>query len=106
MHIIKRYNLIHNIVCVTSLRVQLLAIILDSDLSYFRSCAHDIHADTIILSITDMHCDIKSTLAGRVCNWHSSPLLAFWHIDITMRHQIAGVEQVANHTNGSLLQLY
>ena len=38
----------------------------------------------------------KSTLAGRVCNWHSSPLLAFWHIDVTMRHQIAGVEQAAN----------
>ena len=46
---------------------------------------------------------VKSTLAGRVCNWHSSPLLAFWHIDVTMRHQIAGVEQAANHTNRSLL---
>ena len=47
----------------------------------------------------------KSTLAGRVCNWQSSPLLAFWHIDVTMRHQIAGVEQAANHTDRSLLQL-
>ena len=43
---------------------------------------------------------------ARVCNWHSSPLLAFWHIEVTMRHQIAGDEQAANHTNRSLLQLY
>ena len=58
--------------------------------------------DHLVQALTDY----KSTLAGRVCNWHCSPLLAFWHIDVTMRHQIAGVKQAANHTNRSLLQLY
>ena len=48
---------------------------------------------------------IKSTLAGRVCNSHSSPVLAFLHIDVTIRHQIAGVKQAANHFDWSLLQL-
>ena len=34
----------------------------------------------------------KSTLAGRVYNYHSSTLLAFLHIDVIIRHQIAGVK--------------
>ena len=50
-------------------------------------------------------CFFKSTLAGRVCNYHSSTLLAFMHIDVTITHQIAGVEQAANHLDGLLLQL-
>ena len=45
----------------------------------------------------------KSTLAG---NCHSSTLLGFLHIDITIRHQIAGVKQAANHLYRSLLQLW
>ena len=44
----------------------------------------------------------KSTLAGRVYNYHGSTLL---HIDVTIRHQIAGVEQAVNHLDLSLLQL-
>ena len=40
---------------------------------------------------------VKSTLAGRVYNYHSSTLLVFLHIDVTIRHQIAGVDQAANH---------
>ena len=51
----------------------------------------------------------KSTLAGRVYNYHSSTLLAFLHIDVTIRHQIAGVKQgvkqAVNHLDLSLLQL-
>ena len=47
----------------------------------------------------------ESTLAGRVYNYHSSTLLAFLHIDVTIRHQIADVKQAANHLDLSLLQL-
>ena len=37
---------------------------------------------------------LKSTLAGRVFNLlHNSTLVAFLHIDVTISHQIAGVEQ-------------
>ena len=49
--------------------------------------------------------NVKSTSAGRVYNYHSSTLLAFLHIDVTIRHQITGVEQAANHLDLSLLQL-
>ena len=38
---------------------------------------------------------IKNTLAGRVCNYHRSILLAFLHIDVTIGHQIADVEKAA-----------
>ena len=42
--------------------------------------------------------DSKSTLAGRVFNLpHNSTLVAFLHIDVTISHQIAGVEQATDH---------
>ena len=43
----------------------------------------------------------KSKLAGRVCNSHGSPILAFLRIDATIRHQIDGVKQAAYHLDWS-----
>ena len=56
---------------------------------------------TLILQLCSIGSN-KSTLALRVYN---CPLLAFLHIDVTISHLIAGVEQAANHSDWSLLQL-
>ena len=44
----------------------------------------------------------KSTLAVRVYSWHSSTLLAFWHTDITITGQTAGVKLAVDHSLGPL----
>ena len=48
----------------------------------------DVSSKTWICENVCMHTS-KRTLAGRVYNHHSSTLLAFLHIDLTIRHQIA-----------------
>ena len=83
-----------------------LAIIVSLTCSYHGTCIYTytyIKSKQCIKICTKflvVQCHTKSTLAGRVCNCHSSILLAFLHINVTIRHQIADVEQAVSHLVG------